>query len=192
MQNFSKTWLFPLPPWSNSLRITWDAAFQAWSPKNSCQMKHSSQLLVCEYFLSQQTHVIIPFFWKTSKKTTTRCDCSYIERWLKGHAKLATVGRVSPLSCSRLWAHGILLDLARLSPVTAPNSPAPYLTDTIGLTYLFKACLCKDIKQLRINWKKLIFPGAKKKKRWEPSHHHFPFLRAVNSSSAPLSCMQMF
>ena len=163
MQNFSITWLFPLSPWSNSLKITWDAAFQAWSPKNSCQMKHSSQLLGCEYFLSQQTRYN-PIFFRTSNKTTTRCDCSYIVRWLKGHANLATAGRASPLSCSRLWAHGILWVLARLSyPVTAPNSPAPYLTDTIGLIYLFNACLCKDIKQLRINWKKLIFPGAKEK-----------------------------
>ena len=46
------------PPQNSSLRVTWDAGFEVlkipwtWSPKNSHQIKHNSQLLGCEYFLS--------------------------------------------------------------------------------------------------------------------------------------------
>ena len=42
----------PPPPWSSSLRLTWDAVSQAWRPKNSHWLKHNSQLSGCEYFLS--------------------------------------------------------------------------------------------------------------------------------------------
>ena len=42
VQNFCIIWLFPLPPQSSSLRVSWDAASQDWSPKNSHQLKHNS------------------------------------------------------------------------------------------------------------------------------------------------------
>ena len=46
----------PSPPArSSSLRVTWDAASRAWSPKNSHRKKHNPQLLGCEYFVSQQS-----------------------------------------------------------------------------------------------------------------------------------------
>ena len=48
--NFYITWFLPPPPWSNSLRVTWDAVSWAWSPKNFHQIKHNSQLLDCDYF----------------------------------------------------------------------------------------------------------------------------------------------
>ena len=47
LKSFYKTWQPPLPPLSNSLRVTWDVASQVPSPKNSCQIK-LSQLLGCE------------------------------------------------------------------------------------------------------------------------------------------------
>ena len=40
----------PLPPQSSSLRVTWAAISWTWSPKNSHQIKHNSQLLGCEWF----------------------------------------------------------------------------------------------------------------------------------------------
>ena len=55
--NFNITWFLPhpaLPPQSSSLRVTWDAVSQAWSPPNFHWIKHKSQLLGCKYFLSQQ------------------------------------------------------------------------------------------------------------------------------------------
>ena len=52
--NFYITWLLPPPPGSSSLRVTWDAVFWAWSPKNFHRMKHNSQLLSSDHFLSQQ------------------------------------------------------------------------------------------------------------------------------------------
>ena len=45
LRNFYITWFLPSPPQSSSLRATWDAA----SPKYSCQMKHNSQPLGCDY-----------------------------------------------------------------------------------------------------------------------------------------------
>ena len=53
--NFYITWLLPQLPWSSFLRVTWDAVFWAWSPKYSHQIKHNSQLLGCDYFLSWHT-----------------------------------------------------------------------------------------------------------------------------------------
>ena len=48
---FKNLYLFPpLPPWSGFLRITWDAASRAWSPKDVCRIKHNSQLLGCALF----------------------------------------------------------------------------------------------------------------------------------------------
>ena len=44
----------PLSPPNSFLRVTWDAVFQACSPKNSHWIKHNSQLRGCDYFLSQQ------------------------------------------------------------------------------------------------------------------------------------------
>ena len=44
----------PLPSWSSPSRVTWDAAFWAWSPKKSRWMKQNSQLWGCEYFLSRR------------------------------------------------------------------------------------------------------------------------------------------
>ena len=38
----------PSPPPRSSLRIPWDAASWAWSPKNSCCIKCNSKLLGCE------------------------------------------------------------------------------------------------------------------------------------------------
>ena len=66
LQNFYITWLLSFPPWSSSLRVTWDFVSWAWSPKNSHWIKHSSQPLGCEYFLSQQglkqwLHIRIPW-----------------------------------------------------------------------------------------------------------------------------------
>ena len=54
LQNFCIIWFLPLPPQSCCLRVTWDAVSWAWSPKNSHQIKHNSQLLGCEHFLSWQ------------------------------------------------------------------------------------------------------------------------------------------
>ena len=45
----------PHHPQSSSLRVTWDAISWAWSPKNSHWVKHNSQLLGCDYFLSWQS-----------------------------------------------------------------------------------------------------------------------------------------
>ena len=42
----------PLPPLSSSLRVNWDAVSWLEVLKNSHWIKHSSQLLGCEYFLS--------------------------------------------------------------------------------------------------------------------------------------------
>ena len=39
---FPAKFLYILAPWSSSLRVTWDAASWAWSPKHSCQIKHNS------------------------------------------------------------------------------------------------------------------------------------------------------
>ena len=39
-------------PQNSSVRVTWDVASWTWSPKNSHQIKHNSQLLGHEYFLS--------------------------------------------------------------------------------------------------------------------------------------------
>ena len=52
LQNLCITWLFLSPPQSSSLGVTWDAVSGAQSPKNSHWIKHNSQLLGCEYFLS--------------------------------------------------------------------------------------------------------------------------------------------
>ena len=49
----------PLPPWSSYLKVTWDAVSRAWSPKNSHQIKHYSQLLCCDYFFFKST----PLWW---------------------------------------------------------------------------------------------------------------------------------
>ena len=57
LQNFYITWLLPAPPQSSSLRVTWDAASLVWSPQNSHQIKYNSQLLSCEYFVSQYPQV---------------------------------------------------------------------------------------------------------------------------------------
>ena len=40
----------PPPLQSSSLRVTWDAASWAWSPKISRRIKHNSQLLGCAFF----------------------------------------------------------------------------------------------------------------------------------------------
>ena len=37
----------PSPPWSSSLRVTWDAASWASSPKNFCRVKHLSTFRFC-------------------------------------------------------------------------------------------------------------------------------------------------
>ena len=47
-------YIFKIP----AFRVTWDAVSWAWSPKNSCWIKHNSQLLGCEYFLSWQKQVL--------------------------------------------------------------------------------------------------------------------------------------
>ena len=43
-KSFRITWLFHSPPWSSSLRVTWDAVSRAWNPQIFRWMKHNSQL----------------------------------------------------------------------------------------------------------------------------------------------------
>ena len=57
----------PLPPWSSFLRILWDATSQAWSSKNSRQIKHNSQLLGCEYFWSRQWERLACIYMRNGK-----------------------------------------------------------------------------------------------------------------------------
>ena len=52
----------PLPPQSSFLRVTWDVASQAWSPKCFSQIKPNSQLLGCLYFLSRHQQVSMTSF----------------------------------------------------------------------------------------------------------------------------------
>ena len=52
----------PLPPQSSFLRVTWDVASQAWSPKCFPQIKPNSQLLGCLYFLSRHQQVSMTSF----------------------------------------------------------------------------------------------------------------------------------
>ena len=40
--NFYITWFLPSPSQNSSSTVTWDAASQAWSPKNSHQIKYNS------------------------------------------------------------------------------------------------------------------------------------------------------
>ena len=40
--NFYKTWILPSPPWSGSLRVTWETVFEVWSPKCSQKIEHNS------------------------------------------------------------------------------------------------------------------------------------------------------
>ena len=49
--NFCNKFLAPpFTSWEHSLRVTWDGVSWAWSPENSLRIKHSYQLLGCEYF----------------------------------------------------------------------------------------------------------------------------------------------
>lgn len=54
--NFYINWLFPLPPQSSSLIVTWNAVSWNWSPKTSHRIKHNSQLSDWEYFI-KLTHL---------------------------------------------------------------------------------------------------------------------------------------
>ena len=54
------TWLLSLPSENSFLRVTWDAVSQVWSPKNFHQIKHNSQLLGWDSFLSRQYPACIP------------------------------------------------------------------------------------------------------------------------------------
>ena len=56
-KNFYITWILPSFPQNSSPSVTWDAVSRAWNPKNSLQVKHSFQLLGCNYFLSPQVSV---------------------------------------------------------------------------------------------------------------------------------------
>ena len=47
--SFYITWLLSLPPKNSFLRITWDAVYQAWSPKSFHQGKHNCQCLGGDY-----------------------------------------------------------------------------------------------------------------------------------------------
>ena len=54
--NVYVTWPHPTPTSSEQFPwVTWDDISSVWSPKNSHQVKHTSQLLGCDYFLSWQT-----------------------------------------------------------------------------------------------------------------------------------------
>ena len=126
---------------------------------------------------ANEGHVIIPFFWKTSKKTTARCGCSHTETWLEGHTNLADAGYCwegfPGLSPQALGTWNSPSSPSRLPypQSQSPNSPAPYLAstlhlllpDTRGHTYLFDARLCKG----KNKWKKkkVDFPWCKKKRR---------------------------
>ena len=54
LQNLYISWLLPSSLQSNSLRVTSGSVSQTWSLKISLQIKHNSQLLGCEYFISPQ------------------------------------------------------------------------------------------------------------------------------------------
>ena len=47
----------PSPPWSSSVRVTWDAASRAWSPQYVHQIKHNSQLLGHAFFSLDNTNL---------------------------------------------------------------------------------------------------------------------------------------
>ena len=54
--NVYVTWPHPTPTSSEQFsRVTWDDVYPVWSPKNSRQVKHTSQLSGCDCFLSWQT-----------------------------------------------------------------------------------------------------------------------------------------
>ena len=78
---------------SSSLRVTWDAISQAWSPKNSRWVKHNSQFRGCEYFKHLCTHIHsgiihnsenmeatqVSSHWRMDKQNSTRTNRSIIQ-----------------------------------------------------------------------------------------------------------------
>ena len=59
VQNFYIFWLLHSSPQSSSLRVTWDAVCQAWSPKNSHWIQHNIQFFKdVNIFRSTQFSVI--------------------------------------------------------------------------------------------------------------------------------------
>ena len=111
MQNLYISWLLPSSLQSNSLRVTWGSVSQTRSPKISLQIKHNSQLLGCEYFISPQQQ------WGLSCYKVTSDTIADQE---KGQAHQISSVKLS--SKMRGWASGGKLNSWRNS---ADNSCVP-------------------------------------------------------------------